>query len=139
MRNVFILMCGMVMMSCVVFAEDITTETCADGAGTVIIGAVSGHKYCKSNKGMNWWNAMAWCDGIGRRLFERSDCACSATVSDCREKCPELTGASNTNDLVWTATPYTDINAYFISLLSGAYSTHYEGRKGGRGLFALCR
>lgn len=46
MRNVLILMCGMVMMSCVVFAEDITIETCADGAGTVIIGAVSGHKYC---------------------------------------------------------------------------------------------
>ena len=139
MRNVFILMCGMVMMSCVVFAEDITTETCADGAGTVIIGAVSGHKYCKSNKGMNWWNAMAWCDGIGRRLFERSDCACSATVSDCRAKCPELTGVSvgDTYSLVWTATPYTDTNAYFISLVSGGYSYHHEGRKGHQ--LALCK
>lgn len=87
---------------------------------------------------------MAWCDGLkdesgaARRLFARSDCACSATVSDCRTNCPELTGASNANHLVWTATPYTDINAYFISLLSGVYSTHYKGRKGDD-LFALCR
>ena len=89
---------------------------------------------------------MAWCDGLkdesgaARRLFARSDCACSATVSDCRAKCPELTGVSvgYTYSLVWTATPYTDINAYFISLLSGVYSTHYKGRKGDD-LFALCR
>ena len=93
MRNFLILTCSVIMISSVTFADD-TVETCANGAGTVVIGAVSGHKYCNSKNGMNWWNAVTWCDGLGRRLFDLSDCACSDTTANCVNKCPELEGRS---------------------------------------------
>ena len=43
-------------------AVSTTPEMCSNGTGTIVIGAVTGHKYCKSNQRMNWWNAYAWCD-----------------------------------------------------------------------------
>ena len=119
MNKLLILMCGVLIMSTVALADD-TTTTCANGAGTVITGAVTGHKYCKANRGMDYWNAYAWCDGQGRRLFDLSDCACSDTVSDCSgKKCPELNGVAATNVYVRTSTPSSSTHAYHVYLYNG--------------------
>ena len=118
MRRIFILMCGVVMISSGVFADD-TTETCADGAGTVVIGAVTGHKYCRSNNKMNWWNAYAWCDAqSGRRLFSMNDCNHSGTSS----ACSDLKGTGDV--CVWTSTPWSqnDQYSYYVCLFSGVSS-----------------
>ena len=116
MRKILIIS-SMLMMSFAVSAQE--AETCANGAGTVITGAVTGHKYCKSNGTMNWWNAHAWCDALGRRLFDRSDCACGNTTADCtNSKCPELVGISKGH--AWTATPDGSTRAYYIDLSSGS-------------------
>ena len=115
MRKFLMLMCGVVMMSSAVFADDTTTpETCANGAGTVVIGAVTGHKYCMSNNNMNWWNAMAWCDAQGRRLVSLNNCGCSSTVS-CNNICPEFKISDN-NIWIWTSTP-VNTTSYGVSLV----------------------
>lgn len=92
----YLILLSIVIGTTNVLASDTTTETCANGAGIVIEGKVSGHKYCKSKGGRNWWNAVSWCDAIGRRLIERNDCGCSdAAVSCSGNKCPEFTGIGN--------------------------------------------
>jgi len=136
MRQILMLMCGMVMLSSVAFAED-TTETCADGAGVVVTGAVSGHKYCRSKQSMNWWNAYAWCDALGRRLADRSDCACGNTISDCaNNQCPELSGVGNF--WAWTGTPSKTGESYYVyPPENGAFHSLHNGW-GGNGPSALC-
>lgn len=138
MKTSLALMCGVLMMSSVVFAED-TVETCANGAGVVITGAVTGYKYCKSNQQMNWWNAYAWCDAIGKRLFDLNDCGCSGTTN-CNGKCPELLAEASTGR-IWTINVY--LNSY-----SGAVTTsnaavyrfeHNDLRRGNAAYFALCK
>ncbi|MBR5130267.1 MAG: hypothetical protein IKV03_03495 [Alphaproteobacteria bacterium] len=108
MRKI-LLLCSILMMPSVVIAQDTTTETCADGAGIVIKGLVSGHKYCKSKSDLNWWNAYAWCDAIGMQMVEASDCYCSDTTADCADKkCPEF--AIDTDTTSWVGwTTKTDI------------------------------
>lgn len=106
MHKNLMIVCGVLMMFSVAFADDTVSETCADGAGTVVVGAVTGHKYCKSKIGMNWWNAVSWCDGMGRKLFSLDDCGCSNAVSDCTDGayrlCPELKKAAQSNTWVWS-------------------------------------
>lgn len=63
MNKVLMLCCSVLMVSHVVMADD---ATCAGGSGTIITGVISGRKYCKSNKSMNWWNSYAWCDAMGK-------------------------------------------------------------------------
>ena len=106
-----ILLTAILLTSTVVLAEDTTTETCANGAGTVKVGIVSGYKYCKSNNPMNWWNAYAWCDAMGKELFSLNDCRCSGTTN-CNGYCPELNGLDT---VFWTATPVSASKAYFVS------------------------
>ena len=59
----------MLFMASMAVADDTTTETCANGAGIVITGNLSGHKYCLSNQNMSWWNAYAWCDSYSNNSF----------------------------------------------------------------------
>ena len=93
------------LTSGIAYADDTTTtaETCANGAGTVVIGAVSGHKYCMSNNNMNWWNAHTWCDGIRMNLFSLDDCKCTS-LTNCNGRCPELATGSSSDIWVVTAT-----------------------------------
>ena len=78
-----ILLTAILLTSSVVLAEDTTTETCANEAGTIITGAVTGHKYCLSNYYYDYWNAWAWCDAQGKRLFRMDDCGCDWS-KDCK-------------------------------------------------------
>lgn len=67
MRKILIL-CGILMMSSVVRAQETITETCANGTGIIVVGDVSGHKYCRSKQVLNWWNAYVWCDAIRMKM-----------------------------------------------------------------------
>lgn len=138
MRKILILMCGVVMMSSAVFADDTTTpETCANGAGTVVVGAVTGHKYCKSNTQMNWWNAQSWCDALNRRTFDISDCACSNTTADCHNRiCIELVGVGN-DQYIWTMKSNWEWS-YNINLSSGTIRDWYDYSRKGAHYPALC-
>ena len=137
--NKILMVCGLLMVSTVAFADDITVESCADGAGTVVIGAVSGHKYCKSNETMNWWNAWSWCDAQGKKMFSLDDCRCDEAVADCAGRmCSELVDVG-TDELVWTAVLYGSRCAYYIRLSSGKVNPDGDGIRGyGGGVKALC-
>ena len=119
MKPFLILTCFGLMISTASMAEDISTptETCADGAGTIVTGSVSGHKYCKSNAMMNWWNAHAWRDGLGRRLFSLDECTCSDTTSDCYGKCSDLKSVGD-DKWIWTSIPRDASLAYSVNLSS---------------------
>ena len=120
----FLIISSILMMSSAVLAQEV--ETCADGAGTVIIGAVSGHKYCKSNKGMNWWNAHAWCDALNRRLFSLDDCENSNTGS--ARICNDL--SLGDSGFVWTSIPNSVSQAFYVDLSSGGWPSSDNRRTG---------
>lgn len=143
MRQILILMCGVIMISSLAFADD-TVETCANGAGTVIVGAVTGHKYCNSNTRMNWWNAHAWCDALGKRLFVATDCACSGTNCPYWYSCPEMKGVTSNPDYTntdasWTGTPWPDSTSHAcnVSLAKGSLNNANDNRKVAS-CYALC-
>lgn len=87
MNKILALACGILMVPSFSFAQE--ADICADGAGTIVKGAITEHEYCKSNTSMNWWNAVAWCDALGRPMFKLDDCACSASTN-CIKSCSEL-------------------------------------------------
>ena len=128
MKTSLALMCGVLMMSSVVFAED-TVETCANGAGTIVTGAVTGYKYCRSNSNdMNWWNAVSWCDSIHMEPFDLNDCHWEQVTS--LSNCPEATGISD--GMFWTATLTQDNKRHVIEAYSGyikyTYTPDYSWR-----------
>lgn len=120
MRKILII-CTVLVMASVALADD---ATCANGAGIVIEGKVSGHKYCKkSTGGGNWWNAYAWCDALGRRLIERRDCACGDITPNClNNKCPEFDSIANVS-WSWMADTPTASTAYTVALDIGSLAT----------------
>lgn len=144
MRKILMFTCGVIMMSSIVLADD-TVETCADGAGTVVVGAVTGHKYCNSNSKMNWWNAWSWCDGLGRRIFVATDCQCSGTNCPGSYRCPEMNGVTSNPDydtildVSWTGTYRSNstTSAYNVSLKNGSLSNANDNNKTSK-YFALC-
>lgn len=142
MKQILMITCGMLLMSSVVLADDITTETCANGAGTVISGAVTGHKYCMSNNPMNWWNAISWCDAQGRRLFMRNDCACSDAVANCSgSKCAELDVGILNEKLTWTGEAFNGQKsccAYNVELSTTQIQAYSNGRSNTSRVYALC-
>ena len=88
--------------------------------GTEITGK-NGHVYCKSNIGMNWYTAFAWCDTQGRTL------ATMEQICDIDEtqkwdgdfgagKCLNLVGVSSENQYVWSAIPFGSANAFGVGL-----------------------
>ena len=123
MNKILILTCGVLMMSSVALGDNTTAETCANGAGTVITGVVTGHKYCLIKQSMNWWNAYALCDGMERRLFSLDDCLYSSTGTG---RCADLEGASGVVH-IWTATPSGVEKAQCVNLLNGGIFTQNRG------------
>ena len=126
--------CITFIVSTTTLANDTTPETCANEAGTVIIGAVTGQKYCMSNKSMNWWNAYAWCDGIGSTLFSMNDCKFSGTNTSI---CANLKNTGN-DVWIWTSTPNGSTNAYGINLSSGNFGNFAVRNHPHGGYRALC-
>lgn len=113
MNKILMLICGIALVSSAVIADE-AVETCANGAGKIVTGAVTGHKYCMSNKNMNWWNAYAWCDAQGRRLFSLDDCGCDGSTN-CNGTCPELAGVYPTWKRFWTASPFSATRNYVVT------------------------
>ena len=138
MNKILMLSCGVLLISTAVFASD-TGETCADGAGKVVVG-VSGHKYCLNKSGSNWWNAYAWCDAQGRRLIDLSDCGCSGVVADCANNvCVELVGSYTNNYYAWTSRPASGTsNIYIVTLLDGKIQRYNRASQGMGWGYALC-
>ena len=135
MRKILILTCGILMMSSVAMAEGETTvETCAGGSGTIVIGAISKHKYCKSNKPMTWWNAHAWCDALKRRLFSMDDCGCNGVVN-CNNICPELRGAASDQNR-WTASPSSTTHVYTVGFYGE--NIYKNNRDNSHNVYAVC-
>lgn len=129
MNKILMLTCGMLMVFSVALAEETTPETCANGAGTVVTGTVTEHKYCMSNETMNWWNAHAWCEGLKSRLFDLDlkNCGCNNATINCKASCPDL-AFGGTDTWVWTSVPYSTEQAYDVHFKYGA--VHPENNRG---------
>lgn len=131
--------CSALLIASIANADTTTTETCANGGGIVITGAVSTHKYCLSKNTMNWWNSNAWCDAMGRRLARRSDCACGNTKADCaNDKCPDLTAVVSGTQWGWILDTPTSTHSDIIPLESGNITRNSRGNLGAYNVFALC-
>ena len=118
-----LLLCSLLMISPTLMAEDTTTETCANGAGTIIAGAVTGTKYCMSNTNMNWWNAVSWCDALGKELLDlNTDCGCPNTQS-CSLACPEVNWQKEMG-LIWLKNVKSESTAYAVDCWG---KFHYAG------------
>ena len=91
---------------------------CAEG--TEITGK-NGHVYCKSNIGMNWYTAFAWCDTQGRTLATMEQ---MCDIDETQKwngiigtgECLNLVGVSSENQYVWSAIPYGSANAFNVYL-----------------------
>ena len=129
MNKILMMTCGMLMVSSVVFADDVSVETCANEAGKVVTG-ISGHRYCMSNNSMNWWNALSWCDAQGRHLMGLDNCNHSGV--DETWNCPELIGVGE--GYVLMATSIDPSKSFRVLLSSGRILD--DVRK--NGYYALC-
>ena len=90
MNKILMFVCSILMVSSVAGADETTTETCANGAGTIVKGVIRG-EYCLSNSNMDWFNAASWCDSMGLKLIENiyDDCGCDKLI--CKTNfCPNL-------------------------------------------------
>lgn len=90
MNKILMITGGVLLFSFVAMAEEATTETCANGAGTIVKGVIRG-EYCLSNSAMTWFNAASWCDGMGLKLIENiyDDCGCDKLKCTAKS-CPNL-------------------------------------------------
>ena len=128
---------GFLMVSFVVQSQNIQAEdVCANGGGKIIIGH-NGTIYCQSNRGMNWWTALEWCQEQGKELIRYPvDCKCV------EEGCP-VTACSNLTNIgqgqTWTATPWGNGYAYYISLISGHINGNGRDVKLTSNLHAVCK
>ena len=139
MNKILILTCGVLMMSSVALGDNTTAETCANGAGTVITGVVTGHKYCMSNQKISWWNSNSWCDAQGRRLFSLEDCTYSSYINPGIRICADLKNISIESEIiVWTATPAGTHQSYGLYLPSGRINPFNRDNSYFAGGKALC-
>ena len=91
---------------------------CANGYGTELKGNDHG-TYCKSNVGMNWWSAHAWCDAIGMTLVPLSECECSdETKCDMTKQCPNLSSIGSGG--MWLNITSGSSDAYRVYLNDGS-------------------
>ena len=107
------------------------SATCANGAGTQVIGA-DGETYCQSNVNMNWWSAHAWCDAANMRLVSLDRCNGKNGNISGDVGCPNFKGTGSVS--CWTSSVPFSSNAFAVNLSSGAVSNF--GRNGSN--YALC-
>lgn len=138
MRKFLLLTCGILMSSSIAMAED-----CANGAGTIVTGETTGYQYCRGNNTMNWWNAVAWCDGLNKKLFDITDCNCSDSLPDCKQGesilCPELTKPGESNS-IWAINTHSQSHGASVILSSGQVGlTWYSNQRTQANKYPLCK
>ena len=118
----------------IISTQAMATE-CTKANGTEIKGN-NGVVYCKSNRAMNWWTALAWCQTIGKTAIRYpEDCRCVGTgCPETTANCPNLAGVGG-NEHIWTSTPSGPSNAYDVNLSSGNFNANVTRRNDG---YALC-
>ena len=114
-----LLICLIVMISVCVKAEEQTFEKRCTSANGVVVAGKNGKVYCKSNRYMNWWTALGWCQAIGMVPFENpNDCRCiGENCPETASGCPNLTGVGA--GTVWTGTPFNGNPGYSITINLG--------------------
>ena len=135
MKQFLMTICGFLFITSVAMADDTTVEKCANGAGTVVVGTVTGHKYCMSNNSMNWWNAYSWCDAQGRRLISLDDCGCSVEVN-CHNVCAEF--KQMLRKYGWTATPGDLPEDSYAVYMESTISNFSLWPRNASGRYAMC-
>ena len=103
--------------------------------GGSIITAKDGTKFCKSDKGMNWWSAFTWCESQGRKLADFTTMCgnVSQSPSYTEGDCPNLQGKGDV--WVWSSLAYDSNLAIIVLLSSGAVYINYRNFDG---YLALC-
>jgi hypothetical protein len=107
------------------------SATCANGAGTQVIG-VDGEIYCRSNRDMNWWSAHAWCDAAKMTLVSLDRCNGKNGDITGDTACPNFKGTGSGN--CWTSSVPSSSYAFYVELSYGTVvpTPRHEGRN------ALC-
>ena len=124
-------------LMCVIGLLSITSAYAKCDGGTEITNT-AGTTFCKSNVGMNWWTAAAWCRANGLRLATMYEMCPSWDGNTGDGKCPELNGKdSGGSGYAWSATANGSEYAFIVNLSGGHVYNHY-GRDYGHGL-AFCR
>ena len=108
------------------------SATCANGAGTQVIG-VDGETYCRSNVSLNWWSAHAWCDAANMTLVSLDRCNGKNGNITGDTACPNFKGTGS-NDC-WTSSVPSSSHVFAVNLSSGAVS-YYATRN--YNSYALC-
>ena len=116
----------------------ITDTPCANGAGVIVKGAIEG-EYCISKVHMNWWNAIAWCDGMNMKPLNKEDCACSNTTADCaNDNCPNFKNLStSTISWYWVNIPDGTQKAQALQMVEGTMGNGYKRSASLR--YAICK
>ena len=110
MKQFFKLMC--LLTICGVGVTVQAGFDCDERYGQIIKGN-NGIEYCRSNRTMNWWTAVGWCQEIGGTLISYpSDCQHNNDTSP-NSVCPNLKNDINIG-YIWTNTPSLDNGAYAI-------------------------
>ena len=117
----------LLIMALLISAQAMATE-CTKVNGTEIT-SNNGTVYCKSNRTMNWWTALGWCQTIGKTPFRYpEDCRCIGMgCPETTSACPNLAGVEGYG-YIWTATPrnLNPTTIYTTVLSSG--SLGYDAR-----------
>ena len=81
----------------------------------------NGHEFCKSNNGMNWWSAFAWCESQGRKLASTATMCphTSPAANDNAGDCPNLQGVGD-DQYVWSTLVYSDTHVATVNLSTGS-------------------
>ncbi len=110
------------------------SATCANGAGTQVIG-VDGETYCRSNVNMNWWSAYAWCDAANMTLVSLDRCNGKNGNITGEVACPNFKGTGG-SVTCWTSSVPNSSFAFNVNLSSGAvFNSHTRNYYS---LYALC-
>ena len=100
----------------------------------------TGTTFCKSNVGMNWWSAAAWCKANGLQLATMYEMCPNWDGNIGSSKCPELNGKGS--GVVWSATASGSIYAFRVNLSNGNVhdqDDHYIYRRDYDRYYAFCR
>ena len=117
-----------ILMATSVQAGKWTTENCTNRGGIIITGnkydpnhpemdqggyctninQCPGREFCHSQKTMNWWSAMAWCEAHGGKLASMTSLCPTAVLEEtgytARGSCPQADQRLKVAYGVWTTT-----------------------------------